>query len=59
MEWWYLLCADVGEWRTVEGTGGEEGERIEFTALELREKDNRVKREGERSEENVEGVERS
>ena len=58
-ERWYLLCADGGEWRVIEGGGGGVGERVDSTALELGGRDDRVKRGGERVEEEMEEGERS
>ena len=53
-ERWYLLCADVGEWRVIEGEGGGGGEMMESTALEMGQRDDRVKRGGEGMEEEME-----
>ena len=58
-ERWYLLCADVGEWRVIEGEGGGGGEMMESTALEMGQRDDRVKRGGEGMEGEVEEGERS
>ena len=58
-ERWYLLCADGGEWRVIEGEGGGGGEMMESTALEIGERGGRVKRGGERREGEMEGGERS